>query len=137
MPATSSRRSAWPQSRGSKFDAFPDGLWIDSGSILAAQMAPKSRPGGVPDTLFDAHQSQIEKKRIHASFALALSTLRRCNLTVKNQVFLKILTLSLSAFLLHILCHKDFKISLKIGLESDPKSFQNGVRNHMRLGNVS
>ena len=84
------------------------------GSILAAQRAPKSRPRGGPDTLSDVHQSQIEKKKAPARFAHTLSTWRRCNLTVKTQVFLKILTSSLLSFLLVILAHEAFKNNQKL-----------------------
>ena len=49
-------RGLTPQNRGSKLDAFPDGVWIDVASILAPQMAPKSRPRGGPDTLSDVYQ---------------------------------------------------------------------------------
>ena len=54
-------------------------------------------------------KEQIEKKKDPASFLLTLSTWRRCNLTVKTQVFLKILTSSLLSFLLVILAHEAFK----------------------------
>ena len=46
-PAISSQRGPWPQNRGSKLNASPDGVWIGPDSILVAQMAPKSKPRGV------------------------------------------------------------------------------------------
>ena len=48
---------------------------------------PTMRPPGSPDTLSNVYQSQMQKNKVPASFVLALSTLRRCNLTVKTQVF--------------------------------------------------
>ena len=84
---SSSQRGITLQNRCPISNAHLDGLWIDLGSILAPQMGPKSRPGGNADTLSDVHQSQIEKKKVLASFVLALSTLRRCNLTMKTQMF--------------------------------------------------
>ena len=83
-----------------------DRFQIDLGSILAAQMGPKSRHKGGPDTLSDVHQSQIEKKKVPARFVHTLSTWRRCNLTVKTHVLLKILTSSLLSLLLIILAHE-------------------------------
>ena len=111
---SSSRRRTTLQNRCLKFDAFPDGFLIALGSILAAQMTPKSRPRGGPDTLSHAYQWKIQKKRVHASFLLALSTLRSCNLTVKTEVFLKILTSSLLSLLLIILAHEGLKNSQKL-----------------------
>ena len=71
-------------------------IWGGLGSILVAQMAPKSRSEGGPDTLSHGYQSQIKKNKVLAGFMLlALSTLRRCNLTVKTHVFLKISVSSL------------------------------------------
>ena len=125
------------QNRGWKFDAFPDGLCIYFGAILAAQMAPKSRPRGGPDTLSNVYQSQIEKKKVLASFVLALSTLRRCNLPVKTQVFLKIFTSSLLSLLLIILAHEGLKKQLKIGVQDVPKPFQNALRSQVRVSSVS
>ena len=84
-----------PQNRCPKSIAFPDGLHIGFGSVLAAQMGPKSRPRGCPDALSDLYQCQIKKTEVLASFLLALSILRRCNLTVKTPVFLKIVISSL------------------------------------------
>ena len=131
------RWGATPQNRGPKSNAHPDGLGIALGSILASQMGPKSRPGGGPDTLSDVHQSQIEKKKALASFVLALSTLRRCNLTVKTLVFLKIFTSSLLSLLLIILAHEDLKKHSKIGVQDGPKPFQNALRYQVRVGSAS
>ena len=75
------------RNRGPNTNAHPDGLWIDFGSILAAQMNAKSRPTGRPDTLADVYHSQIDKNKVFVSFVLALSTLRKCNLIVKTLVF--------------------------------------------------
>ena len=61
--ALSSLRGATLQNRGSKADAMKECFRIDSGSILAAQMGPKSRPKWSPDTLSNVYQSQIKKTR--------------------------------------------------------------------------
>ena len=121
-----------PLKPGLNFDASPDGLWIDLGSILAAQMGPKEDQ----DTPSDVYQSQSKKNKTLASFVFTLSTLRRCNLTVKTQVFLNIFTLSLLSVLLIILTRGDFKKTFKIGFQRVPKPFQNALRYHMRLGNA-
>ena len=74
---------------------------------------------------------------VFASFLLALSTLRKCNLTVKTQVFSKIFTSSVLSLLFIILSRGDFKKCFKISLQRVPKPFQNALRYHMRLGNPS
>ena len=69
-------------------------------------MGTKSRPTGGPHTLSDVYQSQIDKNKVLASFVLALSTLRRCNLTVKTVVFKDFHFVTLVAFAYHLITRR-------------------------------
>ena len=125
-----------PQNRSSFSNAFPDRFHSGSGSILAAQMGPKTKPEAGQDPLSDVYQSQNEKKKVSASFVPALSTLRRCNLIVKTLVFLNVFISSLLFRFLSILVRGDFKKGFTIDFYK-PKPFQNAVRSYLRLGNAS
>ena len=57
----------------------------------------------------DGYCSEMKKDEALASFALALSTRSRCNLTVKTQVFLKMLPLPLFSRLLIDLLSRNLK----------------------------
>ena len=133
----SSQPGATPQNRCPKSNAHLDGFQIDFGSILAAQMAPKWRPRGGPDALSDLYQSQIKETKVLASFLLALSRWRRCNLTEKMVVFLKIFTSLLLSHLLVILAHEGLENHFKFGVQDVPKPFQNALRDELHLGSAS
>ena len=77
---------------------------------------PKSRPGGIQNTLYAVCEFPIKKIMVLASFVYALSKMPRCNIIVKTLVFLKILSLSLLPLLLVILSRGDFKQLFKFEL---------------------
>lgn len=83
-------------------------------------MAPKSRPERGQDTPSYVYQWQIEKKKVSAGSVLALSTLQRCNLTIKTNVFSKMFTLHSCHF-----CLPSYHVeTLKKPSKSIPKGFQ-------------
>ena len=110
-------RRHWFLSRKMDFGRFPAASSHSHGmrSASGLRLGAKSRPRGWPDRLLEEYQSQNEKNMVPEGFELALSTLRRCNLTVKTQVFLNIFTLSLLSVLPIMLSrggsNKSFKIS--------------------------
>ena len=102
-------------------DAISDDLEISLGPNLGAKIASKTKPRGPPQALPDGYYFEMEKNYFLASFALVLSTRPGCNLTVKTEVFLKILTLSRFSLLHIILSHGDFKKHSKTVLEEPRK----------------
>ena len=118
-------------------NTLPDGFGTSSEPILGADIASKSRPQGAPEALPDGYYPEMQKNQVLASVLLVLSTRPRCNLTVKTQVFLKILALSCFSFLHIILSHGDCKKTFKTTPSEGPKPFQKALRIHLRLGTTS
>ena len=120
-----------------KGNTLPDGFGTSSEPILGAEIASKSRPQGAPEALPDGYYPEMEKNKVLASVLLVLSTRPRCNLTVKTQVFLKILAVSCFSLLHIILSHGDFKEPFKMCPHEAPNPFQEAFRIELRLGNTS
>ena len=91
-------------------------------SASGLRLGAKSRPRGWPDRLLEEYQFQNEKNMVPEGFELELSTLRRCNLTMKTHVFLNIFTLSLLSVLPVILSRG--------GSKNASKSISKGFQNH-------
>ena len=80
-----------------------DRFRIDSGSILAAKIGPKSRPGGGPDAPSDVYQSQMEQKSDLASFFSCLINIAMMQSDCKNRcVFEDFDFVTLVAFAYHL-----------------------------------
>ena len=114
-----------------------DRFRIDLGSILAAQRAPKSRPGGSPDAPSDVHQSQMEQKRVLASFFSCLINIAMMQSDCKNRcVFEDFDFVTIVVFAYH-LSSRRLKNHFKIGVQDVPKPFQNALRYQLRVGSAS
>ena len=127
----------WIPQHHVKGNTLPYSFGLSSEPFLGADIASKSRPQGAPVALPDGCYPEMEKNKVLASVLLVLSTRPRCNLTVKTQVFLKIIALSCFSLLHIILSHGDFKKAFKISPSEAPKPFQKALRIQLRLGSTS
>ena len=110
---------------------------MDLGSILAAQMAPKSRPGGGPDAPSDVYQSQMEQKRVLASFFSCLINIAMMQSDCKNRCVFKDFDFVTLVVFACDLSSRSLQKQSKIGVQNVPKPSQNAFRYQLRVGNAS